>query len=115
MARTPAASGAAMTREHRATIVVPANETQVRIVRLVATAVLGDLGLPVEEVEALRLVVTEVVTGSLRGSDQGAHLAVRFTLEDGQFTIEAARTSCDGFEGAPVAPSCRRRVSSRPR
>jgi anti-sigma regulatory factor (Ser/Thr protein kinase) len=77
-------------------LVLPADAGLIRLARLLASGVGSSLGLPVAEVEDLRVAVDEVCA-ALVESTQDSTITLEFAVTDGSLVIEGHATS-----GAPV-------------
>jgi serine/threonine-protein kinase RsbW len=68
---------------------VPAHPQYLRLVRLVASSMAGDLGFPLEELDEVRIAVDEV-GAALLVEDAATELQFVFSSRDGALTVQAS-------------------------
>jgi serine/threonine-protein kinase RsbW len=71
---------------------VPAHPQYLRLVRLVASSMAGDLGFPLEELDEVRIAVDEV-GAALLVEDAATELHFTFSVSDDALTVRAASTA----------------------
>jgi len=82
------------------TLSIPASSRYLRLARLTASGLAGDLGFPVEAIEDLRVAVDELCAALIDGIDDATSLHLTYAEIDGGLEI-AGR--CDATGAAPVA------------
>lgn len=96
-ARTdPAATDTAETGGVR--LVIPAESRYLRLARLTAAGLAGDLGYGTDAIEDLRIAVDELCAAVIEGCAPGAELTVRYRDVDGVLLVDGA---CDDAESSP--------------
>ncbi len=84
-----------MTDEIR--VVIPAQARFLRIARLTAAGVAGDLGFDLRDIEDLRVAIDEMCAVVIESAGDGVELALSYRAVDGSLEIEGR---C-GLDGAP--------------
>jgi len=85
-------------------VVIPAQARFLRIARLTAAGVAGDLGFDLREIEDLRVAVDEMCAVVIEGAPGGVELSLVYRADDGELEIEG-RCAQDGVapEIHPIA------------
>jgi serine/threonine-protein kinase RsbW len=86
-------------------VVIPAQARFLRIARLTAAGVAGDLGFDLREIEDLRVAVDEMCAVVIEGAPGGVELSLVYRARDGELEIEG-RCAQDGV-AAEIHPIAR--------
>ena len=92
------------TSESPVTLVVPADRSFVRIVRLVVSSLAADMDFDFEEVEDLRIVTDELINAAIVGAATKAPLHVRLTSIDDVLCLEASVAAGDDVPAVLLDP-----------
>jgi len=69
-------------------LVLPAQARYLRLARLTAAGLAGDLGYSVDAIEDLRIAVDELSAAVIEDADPSASLAITYLDEDGSLVVE---------------------------
>ena len=92
------------TSESPVTLVVPADHSFVRVVRLVVSSLAADMDFDFEEVEDLRIVTDELISAAIAAAAIRAPLHVRLTSIDDALCLEASVAATDDAPGVLLDP-----------
>lgn len=76
-------------------LAIPAQARYLRLARLTAAGLAGDLGFGVDDIEDLRVAIDELCAAVIEGAGPGSELVVRYQEVDGAVV---ARGTCDDRE-----------------
>lgn len=79
-------------------LVIPAESRYLRLARLTAAGLAGDLGYGTDAIEDLRIAVDELCAAVIEGCAPGAELTVRYRDVDGVLLVDGV---CDDAESSP--------------
>ena len=79
-------------------LVIPAEPRYLRLARLTAAGLAGDLGYGTDAIEDLRIAVDELCAAVIDGCAPGAELTVRYRDLDGVLLVDGV---CDDTESSP--------------
>jgi serine/threonine-protein kinase RsbW len=82
-------------------LTMPATPDLLRVARLAAAGLAGQMGLSVDEIEDVRIAVDELCFALVRGHGHDGTLTLTFRLGDDRLTIEGA----GDFDPAAAAPA----------
>ncbi len=85
-------------------LTAPAERGSVRLARILAGGVAADAGLSVDDMEDLRIAVSELVSLLVEGVEDGAlSIVVQFRAGKGQVVVDGERPAGDREVAGPVA------------
>lgn len=80
-------------------LTVPAEARHLRLARLTAASIAGDLGFDLDAIEDLRVAIDELCAAAIEGTSREDRLRLRYHVADGGIIIEGRIPSADA--GAP--------------
>jgi serine/threonine-protein kinase RsbW len=86
--RDDAAPSDEVPRDPHVQLVIPATARYLRLARLTAAGLAGDLGYPVDAIEDLRIAVDELCAAIIEGTPPGAELELTYHEQNGGLVVE---------------------------
>ena len=85
-------------------LTIPADPRLLRIARVTAASLAGDLPFTLQDIEDLRVAVDEAAAAAIDGVDGGAHLELKLRVEGGALVVHGTVAGAgEGPELHPVA------------
>jgi hypothetical protein len=78
------------------TVTIPARSSFVGLARVTATSLGAELDLDVDELDDLRLALNELVAALIEVADEGATIAVEYSLGDDELSVSGRLSAGEG-------------------
>ena len=79
-------------------LTIPAEARYLRLARLAAAGLAGDIGYSVDAIEDLRIAVDELCAAMIEDARPGSELTITYREDDGALVVEGA---CDDADASP--------------